>query len=354
MRTIQYILLPLSHCYGLLMKIRNKLFDTGLLKAKSFDIALISVGNLSYGGTGKTPVIEYLIRLLKDHFLTATLSRGYGRNSTGFVLASRKSSYRYIGDEPLQFAKKFSDVKVAVDAKRERGIASLMQKFSQLGVILLDDAFQHRYVKPGLSVLLTDYHKPYYEDHVLPSGTLREFPSGAKRADLIIVTKTPKVFSPITRRRIIEDLKPRAHQTVLFSYLKYGEPVSVCGEPNDLSQSRYSYILLFTGIANDYPLREFLERKCTQLIRLKFSDHHPYNEADITRIKSVFTDIPSQKKAIFTTEKDMMRLKTPELLPLIKALPLFYLPVEVDFHGEDGATFNRIVMDYVRKSSGIR
>lgn len=353
MRFIQLLLLPLSFCYGLLMMVRNGLFDCGLLKSSGFDVPIISIGNLSAGGTGKTPLIEYLIRLLKDRFQVATLSRGYGRDSSGYVLGSRRSNYKYIGDEPMQFIRKFGEVKVAVDAKRERGINSLLKKFPLLNVILLDDAFQHRRIRPGLSILLTDYHNLYTEDHVIPSGMLREFRRGAKRADLIVVTKTPKVFSPITRRRIIDDLKPAPHQQVYFSYIHYEEPAPAFGWP-DPFQQRYSYILLVSGIANDDPLKEHMERRCTELIRMKFGDHHPYNEADILSIRKRFDDLPSQKKVIVTTEKDLMRLKIPELVPHMKSLPLFYIPISVEFHGNDKSAFDQAITGYVEKNSGIR
>jgi tetraacyldisaccharide 4'-kinase len=351
MRAIQILLLPISCCYGWVMRIRNWMFDLSILKSRSFQIPVISVGNLSYGGTGKTPHIEYLIRLLKDKYLIGTLSRGYGRDSNGFIIASKRSNYKYIGDEPMQFVKKFSEIKVAVDGDRRRGIQFLTEKYPELNVILLDDAFQHRYVKPGLSILLTDYLKLYTEDHVLPSGTLRESRCGAKRADIIIVTKTPKVFSPITRRRIIEDLNPTTDQKVLFSFIKYSEPVPVNDTAPATLLPRYSYILMFTGIANEYPIQEHLERKCTELVKIKFPDHHPYTPDDLSKIKTRFEDIPSQKKVIFTTEKDLMRLRTPELAAILKTLPIYYLPIEVDFHGNDREVFDKTINTYVEKSS---
>ncbi len=345
---LQIILLPLSYCYGLVMMVRNWMFNAGILKSAIFDVPIISVGNLSAGGTGKTPHIEYLIRLLRERFFMATLSRGYGRNSSGYVLASRRSNYKYIGDEPMQFVKKFPEVKVAVDTVRERGIQSLLAKFPSLNTILLDDAFQHRWIKPGLSILLTDYHHLYTEDHVLPSGRLREFPCGAARADIIVVTKTPKVFSPITRRRIIEDLKPRPNQEVFFSYLHHLEPVPAFEWPVPFQQ-RYPFILLFTGIAYDYPLREHLERKCTELVRMQFNDHHPYSEQDVNDIKKRFEDLPSQKKVIVTTEKDLMRLRLPELQHLLKGLPLYYIPVQAEFHPGDKENFDRKIVGFVEK-----
>lgn len=350
MRLIHFLLLPLSFCYGLLMMVRNKIYDIGLFRSASFDIPIICVGNLSAGGTGKTPHIEYLIRLLKDRFMVATLSRGYGRDSSGYLVASKCSNYKYIGDEPMQLIKKFPDIKVAVDAKREHGIRSLVSKNPGLNVILLDDAFQHRSVKPGLSILLTDYRHLYTEDHVLPSGMLREFPSGAKRADIIIVTKTPKVFSPITRRRIIEELKPTPRQHLFFSYIRYCDPVAAFDYPIPF-QHRYSYIIIFSGIADDEPLSEHLERKCTELVRMKFRDHHPYTLDDVLSIQKKYDDLPTQKKVIVTTEKDLMRLRSPEFTQILKTLPIFYIPIVMEFHGADGEQFDKTVLTYLETSS---
>ncbi len=349
-RILQVILLPVSLLYGLAMQVRNLLFDLHILSSKTFDKPVISVGNLTFGGTGKTPHIEYLIRLLTPAMFVATLSRGYGRKSNGFILASKRSSVKYIGDEPLQFLKKFESVKVAVDEKRSRGIRLLLEKHPGLNVILLDDAFQHRYVKPGLSVLLTDYHRLYSEDVVLPSGTLREFRNGSKRADIIVVTKTPKIFSPITRRRIIEELKPDSHQRIYFSYIKYTDPVAVFDTMNIPFPARVTNILLFTGIANDYPLREHLERMCSELVVLKFTDHHAYSVKDVEDIIRKFDDLPTQKKIIVTTEKDVMRLKTPELSGYMKNLPLFCVPMEIDFHGSDKEKFDNEILRYVNKN----
>jgi tetraacyldisaccharide 4'-kinase len=331
----------------MIMLLRNLFFDLGILHSEKFGLPVISVGNLSFGGTGKTPHIEYLIRLLGDEILIATLSRGYGRESSGFILASIKSNVKYIGDEPLQFVKKFPNIKVAVDEKRVRGIHKLLEKFPELGLVLLDDAFQHRYVNPGLSILLTDYHNLYTEDHVVPSGRLREFRSGAGRADVIIVTKTPKVFSPITRRRIENEIKPRPSQQLFFSYITYGCFIPVNEEQDLAILQKLSYILLFTGIANDYPLQEEVKRKCTELSVLKFPDHHPYEMKDLENIRTRFLDLPSRKKIILTTEKDMMRLKNPEFSNFLRDLPLFYLPIEINLHQKDKQAFDKLIKDYV-------
>jgi tetraacyldisaccharide 4'-kinase len=331
----------------MIMQLRNYLFDLRMLHSEKFDIPVISVGNLSTGGTGKTPHIEYLARLLGDSVHTAILSRGYARKSKGFILASRKSNVKYIGDEPLQFVKKFCNIKVAVDEKRVRGIKKLIEKFPDTELILLDDAFQHRWVKPGISILLTDYHHPFMNDYVIPSGRLREFRSGAKRADVIIVTKTPKVLSPITRRRLQEEIKPRPFQQIFFSFITYGCFIPVNEEQDMTILKKLTYILLFTGIANDYPLQEEIRRKCFELTVIKFPDHHQYDMKDLENIKQRFIDLPSRKKIILTTEKDMMRLKNPEFSNFLKDLPLFYLPIEIDFHEKDKQGFDKLIKDYV-------
>lgn len=319
----------------------------GILKNESFEIPVISIGNLSLGGTGKTPHIEYLIRLLMKRFHIATLSRGYGRETEGFLLATKESDVRTVGDEPLQYIRKFDGIKVAVDEQRVRGINELIERSPELDTVLLDDAYQHRYVKPGKSILLTDYHHMYPDDFVVPSGRLREFTCGARRADIIIVTKTPKIFSPIIRRKILEDLKPKSHQKIFFSYIKYGDPVPVYNGADHPFPAKLTCLLLFTGIANDYPLKEQLSRYCSDITTLKFNDHHQYTAVDIEKITRTFQDLPTQSKVILTTEKDVMRLKTEELTPLIKNLPLFYLPIEIEFHDKDKQAFNTAIVDYV-------
>jgi len=350
MPIIQIILFPLAFCYGLLMFFRNLFFDWGIIPSEKFNLPVINVGNLSCGGTGKTPQIEYLIRLLSPKYFIATLSRGYGRESDGFIIGSKRSQAKYIGDEPMQFVKKFDGIKVAVDNKRKRGIKLLVQKYPSLDVILLDDAFQHRSVRPGLNILLTDYHSLYTEDFVLPSGRLREPRRGAKRADVILVTKTPKIFSPITKRRIIEDISPRKNQDVLFTYIKYGNPTLVHESSLFVYPPVVSRILLFTGIANDYPFREHLQRMCSELMVIKFPDHHLYTLKDIEKVLKTFNEIPSRRKVIITTEKDLMRLKTHELNTILKTIPLFYVPIEIVFQGNDQEKFDKLILTYVERN----
>ncbi len=352
MDVLRVLLFPFACIYGLIMAIRGKLFDWKVLPAKSFPLAVISVGNLSYGGTGKTPMVEYLIRLLKDSNNVATLSRGYKRKTRGFVLANENSTYEEIGDEPLQYKTKFDDVEVAVHEKRRKGIKRLMESFPDLDVVLLDDAYQHRYVTPGLSILLTDFHKLFVNDYPLPAGTLREFRGAAKRADIIIVTKTPGVLSPITRRRITSMIKPRLHQQLLFSYISYGKPVPLYTKNEGLLKDSYNTILLFSGVANSYPMQEHLQSMCQELMVMDFMDHHKYTVQDLEKIKSNFDNLFTRNKVIFTTEKDAMRLDKSVLRELIKSMPVFYIPIKFKFHNGDNIIFDDQIQEYVEKDTG--
>lgn len=336
------------------MLVRNKLFDWKLLPSKRFDTSVICVGNLAFGGTGKTPHVEYLVKLLMDDFSIATLSRGYGRETKGFIIASDYMNYRQIGDEPLQFKHKFEDIHVVVDEKRKRGIKLLLEKVPDLDIVILDDAFQHRWVKPGLSVLLSDYHNLYTNNYPFPTGTLREFRKGAKRADIIIVTKTPKIFSPIIRRMLVDEIKPRPHQKLYFSYISYGDIKSIDNENESYTINKVSTILMFAGIANTYPLESHLKRICGELVVLKFPDHHKYKEKDLLKIKQKFNDIFTANKIIITTEKDMMRLIKQNLYNILKDFPIYYIPIEIKFHIDDEANFNNQIMEYVKKNTRNR
>lgn len=350
MNILRVLLFPFACVYGLITLLRNKLFDWHIIPSESFKMPIISVGNLSYGGTGKTPHIEYLIRLLQNDFKVATLSRGYGRKTKSFVLANEFSSFHEIGDEPLQYRQKFDNIEVAVDESRKRGIKLLNNLNPDINTILLDDAYQHRHVKPGLSILLTDFHKLYVNDYLIPTGSLREFRKGAKRADIIIVTKTNKVFSPITKRRITNLIKPCKHQKLYFSHIKYSKKVALTNFNETPAKNKYNTIILFTGIANSYPLQEHLRNYCSELIVIDFPDHHIYSKNDIEKIKTTFLDVFSKNKIIFTTEKDAMRLIKTDLFEKIKNLPIFYVPIEIKFHlgGEKG--FDKQIVDYVNKN----
>jgi tetraacyldisaccharide 4'-kinase len=346
-------LFPFSLLYGCITFLRNKLYDVGALPSTETGIPSISVGNLSAGGTGKTPHIEYLIRLLKPEFYIATLSRGYGRKTKGYVLSDTQSTANDIGDEPLQFKKKFSGLRVAVDGDRVRGVKNLLKEYPSLQAILLDDAFQHRAIKPGLSIVLSDFSKLYLEDHMLPTGTLREFRSGIDRADIIIVTKCPEILLPIERKRLLNEISPKPHQRVYFSYIKYGDLIPVAGDGNTLLSREYYFernfsIALLTGIANTKPLEYYLKGKVKNIVPIRFGDHHHFTAGDLENIQKIFNNIAAANKIILTTEKDAMRLKSPEYADAIKSLPLFYIPIEIDFHNRDKEEFNEQILHYVR------
>ncbi|NRR91138.1 tetraacyldisaccharide 4'-kinase [Winogradskyella undariae] len=315
MKFIRIILFPIVPIYYLITWFRNWLFDVGLKTSKSYDFPVICVGNLSTGGTGKTPMIEYLIRLLKDQKQLATLSRGYKRKTEGFVLADETANADTIGDEPFQFHRKFNDVTVAVDANRQNGIDQLRELEKQPEVILLDDAYQHRKVKAGLNILLTAYNNLYYKDIVLPTGNLREPRSGANRADLIVVTKCDKSISESEKQKITSRLKLKANQQLFFSYVDYA--LQVKSDLEELELTTLPKFTLVTGIANAKPLVGFLKEKELEFEHLEFNDHYDFKASDIKNLES--------KTLIITTEKDYVRLRDYKSL----SGKLFYLPIEI-------------------------
>jgi len=346
---LRIILFPVSLLYGFVTFIRNKLFDWNVFQPVIFPIKVLAVGNLSVGGTGKTPHIEYLLQLLKDNFRVATLSRGYKRKSKGFILAGESSDAEILGDEAYQYKLRYPGVAVAVDEDRVHGIRKLQENIQDLEVVLLDDAFQHRWVKPGLSILLTDFYHLYPNDYMLPTGNLREYRSGAKRADLIVVTKTPRVLSPITRQRILNELKPDERQPVFFSYIEHGPLHQIPGvefiPKGDFGDQT---ALLFAGIANPYPLESYLKKQFARLEHIYFRDHHMYTEKDIMHVIRTFDKIFSKNKVVVTTEKDMVRLLQPELLDMIRHLPFCYVPIQVKFHDNDKDLFDKKISYYVK------
>ena len=363
MKFIRILLFPISLLYGVLVFIYHSLYDLGILPSRKFNIPVISVGNLTVGGTGKTPHVEYLVRLLQKTSL-ATLSRGYGRATSGFILASDTSTAIEIGDEPRQFIQKFRKIHVAVDENRIRGIKKLLAQFPNLNAILLDDAFQHRAVKAGLSILLTDYRKPA-PCILLPAGVLREWKSGSKRADIIVVTNTPSILSPMERRRVQKKINIKPHQKIYFSYIKYGDfmpafpeagrpPGNNPDKPLVINKSFYferGYsILLLTGIADPSALTEHLKRNVPELIHLKFSDHRKYSMSDIAKVQKIFDNIVNPNKIIVTTEKDAMRLAIPGLMNILSKFAVFYIPIKVGFHNGDEIEFNKQIIDYVKQN----
>lgn len=304
-------LLPLSWLYGIGVRIRNWMFDIGLKKSRSFDIPVISVGNLTVGGSGKTPHVEYLVRLLKDKVKVAVLSRGYKRKSKGYVLAEKQTRMQEIGDEPYQMKNKFADIYVAVDKDRCHGIEQLTgnKETNDTDVIILDDAFQHRHVKPGINILLVDYHRLIIYDRLLPAGRLREPLSGKNRADIVIVTKCPQDMKPMDFRVIMRAMNLYPYQKLFFTTLKYGRLIpAYCGEKRRLdSIGKNENILLLTGIASPEHMVTDLKPYTENIIQMNFPDHHQFTPKDIKMINEKFAGMPSPK-IIITTEKDNTRL----------------------------------------------
>ena len=355
MNLLRLLLFPVALLYGVLIFFRNLLFDLGILPVKEFETGVIVIGNLSVGGTGKSPMTEYLIRLLKDKFLIATLSRGYRRHTTGFLLADKNSTSHMIGDEPLQFKKKFPELIVAVDENRKDGIKKLLSQFPELKIILLDDAFQHRSVKPGLSILLTDYTKMFYDDFLLPVGSLREWPTGKKRADIIIATKCPANLSPVEKRIVQKKVAPDPHQQVLFSHIQYGTPVpvftSVLSSPLSGERGTWGEVVLLTGISNPKPLEDYLKDKAEKIIPMHYPDHHEYTIVEANKVIETFNSIASPNKIIITTEKDAMRLDKPGLVEILHTLPIYYIPIEVTFDEKEKTDFDKLINDYVYRTN---
>jgi len=352
MEEFRFLLFPLALLYGFFIRVRNLLFDFNILPSEEFKIPVISVGNLVAGGSGKTPMVEYLIRLLGEQTNVAILSRGYKRKTKGYRLAGENETVETLGDEPLQYHEKFNHINVAVCEKRRTGIRKLVHEVADIEMVILDDAFQHRFVQPELSILVTDYFKLFTNDWLLPLGKLREPISGRKRADIIVVTKTPRVFSPIVRRQILEDMIPFPGQLVCFSYINYMpfEPVysSNCNY-NGKTENYYSIIML-TGIANPGPMQQYLRRLCTELEMVKFPDHHEFSKKELLMLKDKFTNLPTRRKIIVTTEKDAKRLQNAEAEAILGKLPIFYTPIEFEFHPADKTVFDEAVMSAVKSS----
>ena len=335
---LRKLLFPFAVFYGWITWFRNLLYDAGIFKSDSFDLPVIAVGNLSVGGTGKTPMIEYLIRLLSEKYEIATLSRGYKRQSEGFVLADVNATAAVLGDEPFQFHQKFPNIAVAVDANRKNGIEKLIS-LKKPDIILLDDAFQHRKVKAGFYILLTAYGDLFSDDFMLPTGNLREARSGVKRANIVIVTKCPPTISEAEQQQIKQKLQTR--QPVYFTSIAYDDFIYSEDTKRAVSEITPSEKILVAGIAKPEPFFSYLKSKADAT--LTFPDHHHFTEKDIRTISE-----KARGRAIITTEKDYVRLKGQ-----FRASQLFYLPIKTSFIS-DNNNFDNTILNYVGKSSANR
>ncbi|MCB0465124.1 MAG: tetraacyldisaccharide 4'-kinase [Aequorivita sp.] len=325
MNFLRKLLFPFSLLYGGITALRNFLYNKGFLKSKSYDFPVICVGNLSTGGTGKSPMIELLISFLKDNHKIAVLSRGYKRKTSGYREVITTSSVEDVGDEPLQFKKKYPDITVAVCEDRQTGIEKLK---SMADVVLLDDAFQHRKVKASLNILLTSFDELYMNDCMLPTGNLREPKFGAKRADVIVVTKCPENISDSTMEAIKRKLKPKPHQEIYFSKIGYASEIKNTKEEKPLSYLKNQEFLLVTGIANPKPLVEFLKNEGLNFEEKSFPDHHNFTTSEIEALK--------KHPLILTTEKDFMRLQ-----PIANTTKIYYLPIKTILLYEAGSSFKK-------------
>lgn len=353
---LKLLLYPISLLYGLVVAVRNKLYDFKILKSKEYDIPVISIGNITVGGTGKTPHTEYLIKLLKQDYRVAALSRGYKRKSSGFGLVETVSAVEEVGDEPLQMKRKYPAVTISVCENRVDGVDTLLKDPLSPDVVLLDDAFQHRRISPGLNILLIDYNKPIKDDYLLPLGRLRESKLQARRANIIIITKCPNEITPITRRIMAKDVQLYPYQDLFFTTMVYGQlcPVFPEGKPMDLfNDPRNMAVMVFTGIAAPEYAVQHLSKIAREIDSLAFPDHHYYSEEDISKIMERFNKMETPGKILVTTEKDTVRLRHLALPPDMMRL-LYYLPVQVRFLDKEGKQFDKRILNYVGENKSLR
>lgn len=338
MKKLRFLLYPFAILYNVVTSIRNFFFDYGIFKEHKFDLPIITVGNLSVGGTGKTPQIEYLVALLQGTYKVAVLSRGYGRKTKGFMIVNFTHTANDVGDEPLQYFKKFQNITVAVDTDRVNGIQQL-QKNVNPAIILLDDAHQHRNVKAGFSILLTKYKDLFVNDFLLPTGNLRESRKGAKRSDIILVTKCPENLSTTTQLAIKNKLSTY-QKPIFFTSISYATSLKGANKIKVKDLKAY-HVLLLTGIANPKPMLNFLREKEIRFTHLKYSDHHHFSEQEIKEIQDTFDAIDYQEKLILTTEKDYMRLHS-------RLKQVSYLPIVTHFIANQ-LDFDNMLIDYVKQ-----
>ena len=357
-KSFGFVLFPLAVLFGIIVRIRHSLFNSGVLKSVTFDVPIICIGNITVGGTGKTPQVEYLLELLSEKFKVAVLSRGYKRKTKGFIEAKKRITPEEIGDEPYQIRKKFDNIKLAVCEKRVVGVTKLLEKHKNLQAIVLDDAFQHRHINPGVNILLIDYHRPVFKDYFLPYGNLRDSKSQIKRAQIVIVTKVPHDIKPIEKRIWINQLGLFPYQYLFFSSYEYGDLVPVFGRKKKHSDIQFlkdskAKVLLLTGIANPKPLYDYLLSKQIDTQLIKYPDHYNYTLEEIKRIKNKFNEIKTGKKIIITTEKDAVKLQQIKDFPRTLKEKIYYLPIKVNILDSQKSVFDKLIVNYVKKGKEI-
>lgn len=343
-KKFRYILFPFSIIYGSAIQLRNQLFDKKILRSATFDFPLISVGNLATGGTGKTPMVEYLVRMLNKKYRVATLSRGYKRKTKGFFIADENTEVFDIGDEPMQIHQKFPDVIVAVAEERVLGIPAVLNDRPQTQVIILDDAFQHRQVNACLNVLLSDYNHLYTKDFLLPAGNLRDTKSSSKRADIIIVTKCKADLNDNEREKTIDELNPLPHQKVFFTKIIYKNPYHLFSKKEIVLEKNLE-VLLVCGIANPKKITEVLSECVSSFQIQQYKDHYNFDKDDMNQILKLFSEIKNREKIILTTEKDAVRLL--KFRNEISNMPVYVLPMEHEFLFHEAGIFKNQVIQFI-------
>lgn len=343
---IKILLSPFTLLYGIGISLRNFFYSKNLLKGVEFNLPVISVGNLSMGGAGKTPHVEYLIRLLQNYIEISTLSRGYKRKTRGFRIADETDTVETIGDEPLQFYRKFPGIKVAVGENRMFAIPQIVTDFPDIQTILLDDAFQHRSITPGLNILLTQYRLPFTRDWLLPSGRLREWRSAYHRADIIIVSKCPSNISTEEKEELKNEINPLPHQKMFFSQYEYENPHKIFSDEEITLTSDMNAIVM-CALANADYLAEYLEEQVSRVKRLEFPDHHFYTNYNLSRLQHIYKNWEVDNKIIITTEKDATRLELHRTFINEHNIPIYVLPAKVSFIGSDGPLFDEEIKNFL-------
>lgn len=344
---LKVLLFPFSLIYGFFSYLFNALYDFKFLDSTSFNIPVINIGNLTVGGAGKTPHTEYLIRFLQPYLNVAVLSRGYKRKTKGFKIVTNRDNVHTVGDEPLLYKRKYNDIGVYVDVSRSEGIPHILMKKPDTQAILLDDAYQHRAVKPGLNILLTEYDQPFTKDFFLPSGRLREWRSAYKRADVIVISKCPDVITEADRDRFIQEIKPLKHQRLFFSYYEYLQPYYIYNPAYTVALNPDIQVLLVSAIASTSYMMHYLNEKTEYLTTMEYVDHHVYTAHELSQIKRHFEQMPGSKKVILTTEKDATRLDMHRKYILENKLPIYVLPVNVAFHFDEKEKFDEHIRQFL-------
>lgn len=344
---LKILLFPFSLIYGFFSILNNLIYETRIVIPIKFTIPVINIGNLTVGGTGKTPHIEYLINFLNPYIKLAVLSRGYKRKTKGFRKIEKNDDVKIAGDEPLLFKRKYNDLNVYVSENRVEGISQMLMKNPDIQTVLLDDAFQHRSIDPALNILLTEYDYPFFKDFYLPTGRLREWRSGYKRADVIIVTKCPLSISEEERSKFIDKVKLQKNQKIFFSYYEYFNPYFLYNSQQRIQLQPETEVLLISALASTSYLIHYLESKVDNLHSLEFTDHHQFSYDDMENFKKIFEGLKNKNKVILTTEKDAMRLDSHRKFILDNKLPVFVLPVAVDFLFNQKTEFNDLIKSFL-------